>query len=107
MKPAVFSSVSSYIPRHVARPYPKPAIGVESAQGCALLRAAVGCIFRPAGERGPRRVAVVRRDPCRRTPYIARTAALPAVDAERDEKPGAARPAAAGAPPHAAGASAR
>ncbi len=66
MKPAVFSSVSSYISRHVARPRPKPAIGIERIQECALLCAAMGRLFRPAGERGRRRVAVVCRDPCRR-----------------------------------------
>src|ERR1700719_3020696 len=97
MKPAVFSSVSGYIPLHVARPHPKSAVGIESIQKCALLRAAVGRVFRPTGKRGRRRMAVARRDSCRRATHIAWTTALSAVDVECDEKPGAARLAAAGA----------
>src|ERR1700721_2132277 len=96
MKSTVFSSVFGYIPHHVARPHTKPAVGVKSIQECALLRAAVGRVFRPAAERSRRRVAIARHDSCRRAAHIAWTAALSAVDAERDEKSGAARPAAAG-----------
>src|SRR5580704_17487167 len=107
MKSAVFSSVVSYIPQHVARPHTKPAVGVESIKKCALLRAAVGRIFRPAGERSRCRMAVVRRDSRRRAPNIARTAAIPAVDAERDEKPDTARATAVGARHHAADDTAR